>query len=73
MIALNALNGGVQVLTDIGDHHIHVGACEAADELGECQWNEYASQAARPLLGRRISSHGSILPGSAALLITPWG
>ena len=32
---LNALDGGVQVLDHVRDHHIHVRAGKAADELSE--------------------------------------
>jgi hypothetical protein len=41
---LDALNGGVQVLTHVGDHHVHVRAGKAANKLRERQWREHSSQ-----------------------------
>ena len=34
---LDALDGRVQVVADVADHHVHVRAGEAADELRECE------------------------------------
>src|SRR6185369_17598629 len=42
---LDALDGGVQVLADVVDHHVHVRAREAADELSECQRREDLARA----------------------------
>ncbi len=36
---LHALDGGVQVMADVVDHHVHVRARETADELGERERN----------------------------------
>ena len=42
---LDALHGGVQVLADVVDHHVHVRAGEAADELRQRQRQQDARAA----------------------------
>src|SRR5262249_56844147 len=44
---LNALHGRVQILGHVRDHHVHVRAREAADELGQRERNEHLSQRTR--------------------------
>jgi hypothetical protein len=44
---LDALDGGVQVLAHVVDHHIHVGTGEAADELRQGERNQYLPQRGR--------------------------
>ena len=46
---LHALHGRVEVLADVGDHHVHVRAREAADELREGERDEDLPQR-RPVL-----------------------
>ena len=41
---LDALHGGVEVLADVVDHHVHVRAGEAADELGQGERDEDPAQ-----------------------------
>ena len=45
---LHALDGGVQVGADVVDHHVHVGAGEAADELCQRQRHEHAPKTVAP-------------------------
>ena len=60
---LHPLDGRVQVLADVGDHHVHVRAGEAADELGERQRHErLAQRSGRPCWSDTLSHVRSCLP-----------
>ena len=63
---LNALDGRVQVLAHVVDHHVHVRAGEAADELGEGKRNQRPSQCAWRSVRRTRLSH-SHLPSVEAV------
>ena len=58
---LDPLHGGVQVLADVGEHHVHVRAREAADELRESERNENLAQRGRRLGSADALSHGHSL------------
>ena len=55
---LDALDGRVQVIADVRDHHVHVRAREAADELGEGQRKDEAPRRSDRTLGSRDPAHG---------------
>ena len=60
---LHALHRRVQVLADVGDHHVHVRAREAADELRERERNEDLAQRRRCAHTPSVSHVVSWRPG----------
>ena len=66
---LHALHRGVQVLADVVDHHVHVRAGEAADELGQGQRNQRPSQRARRSFRRTRLSHPHLPSGRSCGII----
>ena len=64
---LHALNRGVEVLADVVDHHVHVRAGEAADELCQGERGEDPPLRRRRLADRRrLSDHCAHRPIGAA-------
>ena len=72
---LDALNRGVQILADVVDHHVHVRAGEAADELGQRQREEDPAQRTRRPADAHGFSHGPpyLLAGSTTAAGGPAG
>ena len=69
---LYALHGRVEVLADVGDHHVHVRAGEAADELRERERNENLPQSARrPSHADTVSHVAPYLPIAGAACTPP--
>jgi hypothetical protein len=58
---LHSLDGGVQVLADVVDHHVHVRAGEAADELRQGEGHEDGAQHTGGG-GDRMCVHGVTCP-----------
>src|SRR6266536_2106166 len=56
---LDPPDGGIQVAADVVDHHVHVRAGEATDELGEGQRDEDLSQGARWRSRRTVLNHAA--------------
>ena len=64
---LHALHRGVEVLADVVDHHVHVRAGEAADELGEGQGQQRPAQRRRhPAAADRLCRRHGLGPDRAA-------
>ena len=70
---LHAMHRRVQIVADVGDHHVHVRAREAADELGEGERDQNPSQRG----GRRRRARGfgaglTVVPPRAAGAARGW-
>ena len=63
---LDTLDGGVQVLADVVDHHVHVRTGETADELRQRERNEHSAQR-RGRSPRRIRCRSPVPPDLSSL------
>ena len=59
---LDPLDGGVQILAHVVDHHVHIRTGEAADELRQRERNEHPPQRRRRPTGRSSSTHFAPAP-----------